>query len=77
MTWIVVGFDKHDDHLVIEFELPGTFTDRDAAAWVGDDPMLQYASFPMSEDSLNLMATMLSVEVDPQSIAYFLECVRD
>ncbi|RAJ29634.1 hypothetical protein K353_06616 [Kitasatospora sp. SolWspMP-SS2h] len=77
MIWVVLGFDRNSDSLVVEQELPASFTADDAARLVGPHPDLIGSSFPLAESQLAAVSALLDVRADPDRIAYFLEAQDD
>ncbi|GLW68535.1 hypothetical protein Kpho02_08340 [Kitasatospora phosalacinea] len=77
MIWAVLGFDRNSDSVVVERELPASFTEDDAARLVGPHPDLVGSSFPLSESQLAAVAPLLGVKPDTDRIAYFLEAQDD
>ncbi|MFJ4680632.1 hypothetical protein [Kitasatospora sp. NPDC088783] len=77
MTWVVLGFDRNSDSLVVEWELPASFTEDGAARLVGPHPDLAGSSFPLPESRLAAVSALLGVRTDTDRIAYFLEAQDD
>ncbi|GAA1942682.1 hypothetical protein GCM10009738_15040 [Kitasatospora viridis] len=77
MIWVVLGFDRSDDTLAVEWELPADFTEADAARLVGPFPDLIGSSFPLSDAQLAEVERLLSVEADSTGYSYFLEAQDD
>ncbi|MGW4644936.1 DUF7683 domain-containing protein [Kitasatospora sp. NPDC004289] len=73
MIWAVLGFDRHDDSLTVEWELPAGFTVTDAARLVGDHPDLIGSSFPLDEAQAAVVAALMGTTADTAGTAYFLE----
>ncbi|MFE9428571.1 hypothetical protein ACFYNO_37145 [Kitasatospora sp. NPDC006697] len=77
VIWVVLGFDRSDDSLAVEWELPADFGEADAARLVGPYPDLIGSSFPLSDLQLAEVERLLSVEADSTAYAYFLEAQDD
>ncbi|MCG6494809.1 hypothetical protein [Kitasatospora sp. A2-31] len=77
MIWVVLGFDRSSDSVVVEWELPESFTEDDAARLVGPHPDLVGSSFPLSESELAAVSRLLGVRTDAGRVAYFLEAQDD
>ncbi|GLW54675.1 hypothetical protein Kpho01_26860 [Kitasatospora phosalacinea] len=73
MIWVVLGFDRNSASMVVEWELPASFTEDDAAQLIGPHPDLVGSSFPLSESQLAAVTPLLEGKPDGDRIAYFLE----
>ncbi|MFF0387671.1 hypothetical protein ACFYS8_03140 [Kitasatospora sp. NPDC004615] len=73
MIWVVLGFDRSDDELVVERTLPASFDEASAANLVGPWPDLIGSSFPLSDDQLPVIEELIGVKADGAKVSYFLE----